>query len=96
MNSTKNSTHKYYIGGGINFYGLLGKRGENCLGLAIAHAGFKGTTFKHETVIEACYKANFLNHFFIQPDIQYIISPAGESFNKKNALAIILRGGIEF
>ncbi len=96
VNPTKNSTHKYYIGGGINFYGLLGKRGENCLGLAIAHAGFKGTTFKHETVIEAFYKANFLNHFFIQPDIQYIISPAGESFNKKNALAIILRGGIEF
>lgn len=95
VNPTKSSYHKYYIGGGVNFYGLGDKRGENCLGLGVAHAGFKNMPFKHETVIEAFYKTNFLNHFYVQPDIQYIISPVGREFTSKNALAIILRCGIE-
>lgn len=95
--SPKNrNSHNYYLGGGLNLYGLFDKRGENCLGLAVAHAGFDDSEFRHETVIEACYKAAFLEHFYLQPDLQYIISPAGGETDARNAFAAILRFGVEF
>lgn len=92
----KLNAHNYYLGGGFNLYGLFDKRGVNCLGLAVAHAGFENADFRHETVIEACYKAEFLEHFYVQPDLQYIISPAGGESDARNAFAAVLRFGVGF
>ncbi|HNW51733.1 MAG TPA: carbohydrate porin [Prolixibacteraceae bacterium] len=90
------SNHNFYVGCGVNYYGLLGDAHENTLGLAVAYAGFHRGLHKHESVIESFlnYRAN--KNFSLQPDFQFVINPAGTDAKLKDAFIGFLRVKIEF
>lgn len=90
------NAHNYYIGGGMNYFGIFDAAGNDALGLAFAAAGFHNGMHKHETTIEAYYKAQLTENISIQPDIQYIINPSGSDEKKGNALVGFVRLGINF
>lgn len=90
------NTHHYYIGGGMQLTGLFNKAGEDALGLAVAHAGFKNQEVKHETTIELSYQMPITDNLYVQPDVQYIIQPAGTEEKLNNALALFVRIGVSF
>ncbi len=85
----------YYIGCGLNYKGLFKKRVDDVLGLAVAHSGINNA-IGSETAIELTYKAQLGENFFVQPDLQYIINPAGTDFRLKNSMLAFLRFGINF
>jgi Carbohydrate-selective porin len=86
--------HSYYCGGGINCYGIC-KREKDIAGIALAHAGFRNKK-KEETIIELTYKAALGENFYLQPNFQYIIHPAGTDEVLKNATVAALRFGLNF
>jgi porin len=93
---TKYNHHHWYLGGGMNFSGIFASCSDDVLGLAVAHAGFNHPNKKNETIIELSYQKMLGDHFFIQPDVQYIINPAGTDENLDNALIAIVRMGLNF
>ena len=90
------NNHHYYAGGGINYFGISKKQPEDALGIAVACAGFNKSYKKNETTIEAYYKKQIGENFSIQPDLQYVIHPAGTDEILPNALVCILRFNISF
>lgn len=88
--------HNFYFGSGINCYGLFECRPDDAAGLAVAHAGFYSSLRKNETTIEMTYMAQITQNIFVQPDIQYIINPAGTDEKLKNTFAGIVRFGVSF
>ncbi|MHB8905927.1 MAG: carbohydrate porin [Melioribacteraceae bacterium] len=88
--------HNHYLGGGIDYQGVFTQNGDDALGLAFANACFNCDEMKNETTIELFYKSTITEKFFIQPDIQYIINPAGAGDKLNNALAVFMRFGINF
>lgn len=87
--------NSFYLGTGLNIKGLLTERNTDILGIAAAHAGFHGNR-RSETTIEVSYKTLLTENIFIQPDVQYIINPAGTGTRLRNTLAGIIRFGIDF
>jgi porin len=87
------NTHNYYLGGGINYSGIFN---NDAFGLAFAVAGFNNYEIKNETTIEIFYKKEITQNLFLQPDVQYIINPAGTEQNLNNSLAAFIRFGINF
>jgi porin len=85
----------FYTGMGLNYSGLLNRYGDDMLGIAIAHAGLKGNN-GNETTVELTYRVPITKNIFIQPDIQYIINPAGTEEKPEDCLAVIFRLGINF
>ena len=85
-----------YAGAGLLRKGLLPKRPDDLLGVAVAHAttGAPAQTVlglhPAETTIEAFYQLQVRKTVSIQPDIQYVIEPAGHS-GARNALVLGLR-----
>jgi porin len=65
------------------------------MGFAISHAGINNNV-GNETTFEITYKAIFGDHFFIQPDFQYIINPAGTDKILKDCFIGFVRFGIQF
>ena len=96
VSPTNINSHNYYLGGGINYQGIFDNEGEDSFGIAFAHAGFNDSSVKNETTIEMFYRTAVTENLFIQPDIQYIINPAGTENNLNNALAVFMRFGINF
>ncbi len=96
LSPSKINLHNYYIGGGISCSGVFNNDGNDLFGAAFAHAGFNSSTIKNETTIEVFYKTHLTQNLFIQPDVQYIINPAGSSNNLDNALGALIRFGIIF
>ncbi len=90
------NNHHYYLGGGINYFGISKKQTGDAIGLAIACAAFNKNYRKNETTIEAYYKKQTGDNFSVQPDLQYIIHPGGTGEVLPNALACILRFSINF
>ena len=88
----KNENH-YYLGGGLCYSGLISQLTDDHLGLAVAHAGFTGSS---ETAIELTYRAGITGNFFIQPNLQYVVNPSGDQASLKNIVAGILRFGLSF
>ena len=86
--------HNYYLGGGINYSGIF--IDGDVFGFAAAHAGFNNSSIGNETTIETFYKTEIIEHICIQPDIQYIINPAGTENKLDNALAAFIRFAINF
>jgi porin len=86
----------FYFGLGLNFTGLFSKRTGDVLGMAVAHAGFNNTIRGNETTLEVTYQLKMNEHFFIQPDFQYIINPSGTDNKIANALVLTMRAGINF
>jgi porin len=96
VSPTNINSHNYYVGGGINYQGIFDNDGEDAFGIAFAHAGFNNSTINNETTIEMFYRVKVTENLFIQPDIQYIINPAGTENKLNNALAVFMRFGINF
>jgi porin len=90
------NNHHYYVGGGINYSGISSRQPEDAMGMAFACAGFDKSYKKNETTIEAFYKKQIGGTFFIQPDLQYVIHPAGTDEVLPNALVGILRFSVNF
>lgn len=91
---TKNENN-FYLGAGLTYSGLF-NRPDDVLGLAVAHAGFKNSVRENETVFELSYLVQITSFLSIQPDVQYIINPAGTEQKLDNALVGILRFGLNF
>lgn len=83
-----------YVGAGINYHGLF-KNKNDVAGLAIATARLKGVV-ESETTIEFTYKTDLNQKIYIQPDVQYIINPAGQGNKLGNSLEFTLRLGLAF
>ncbi|WP_153632964.1 carbohydrate porin [Prolixibacter sp. SD074] len=92
---TKDNPVSFYIGAGINYYGVFDKDGDDVLGLAIAHAHM-GVIMLDETAIELTYKCNVTNNIYLQPDFQYIVHPDGTGTELPAAKVGLLRLGITF
>jgi porin len=85
-----------YLGAGMNYTGLLSRKKNDVLGLAVAHARLQNSVNGNETTLELTWRVRFCDALFVQPDFQYVIHPAGTEEPLKNALAGILRFGFEF
>jgi len=96
LSPTAINTHHYYFGGGLNYSGFSKKQPNNALGLAFASSGFDQKIKKNETTIEMYYKKQIRENLFFQPDIQYVINPAGTDEVLPNALVGLLRFNIAF
>jgi porin len=95
--SPKNiNAHNYYFGCGINYSGIFDDSGADIFGLAFANAGFHDYLVNSETTIETFYKLIVNENIFIQPDLQFIINPAGADEKLDNALAAFVRFGFNF
>ncbi len=80
---------------GMHFTGIFSKKGKDCLGFACT-SSWLNNDFGQETALEFNYQYTFNEHFYLQPDIQYIITPAGTEETYKNPLFMALRLGISF
>lgn len=80
---------------GIECHGVFSKKGKDMLGLAATCAMFNSDK-KAETTFELTYRYQLLDFLYLQPNIQYIINPAGTDAELDNALTAFLRFGIEF
>ena len=85
----------YYLGGGINCKGWVANRTDDVLGFACAHSGINNE-IGSETTFELTYKTQLGEHFFVQPDFQYIINPAGTDEKLKNSAVGFVRIGLNF
>ena len=90
------NNHFGYLGFGLHYCGISDNRCNDEIGLGIGHSWFKTSISGNETAIELSYKALLGDHVFIQPDLQYIINPAGTEEVLDNAFVGILRFGINF
>ena len=93
LSPKKLNTNFYFAGIGVNFSGLFSQQGDDVLGLAVAHDGLRGGTGK-ETILELMYQFPVCSILFLQPDMQYVINPAGTGKQLDNCLAISLRFGL--
>lgn len=84
-----------YLGAGLHFTGLLTKAKDDILGLAVACEHFKGKS-GFETALELTWQKNINEHFYIQPDLQFIIQPSGKLSGLDNCLAGVIRLGLSF
>lgn len=91
----KNRNNNYYSLG-ATYKGLFNKRPRDEAGIAIAYAGFSRNVVSYETAIEMNYHLKISDNIFIQPDLQYIINPAGTDRKLANAFVSLLRIGVSF
>lgn len=89
------NNHNHFVSLGCNVKNVCSKRPNDVFGVAAAYFGVDENEIKHETAIECTYKCQLNEHIFLQPDIQYIINPAGTGEKLDNALVASLRFGVE-
>jgi porin len=96
LSPASKNDNNWYLGGGIHCTGPIAGRSDDEFGLAFARANLQHSANGSETTLETTYKLNVCKQVFLQPDLQYILHPAGTDGTPANALAAILRFGIEF
>lgn len=88
-----------YVGGGLHYKGLIPKRDNDLVGLAVGSGTFAQrlgditSQIGDETVTEAFYRVQLTPWFYLQPDVQFIANPSG---TYANSVAIGLRSVITF
>jgi porin len=87
-----------YWGGGLSYTGLFPGRGEDVLGIGVAHARLSGKppgpeAGEAETAIEIFYRAPIGPWLTLQPDLQLILDPGGRG---EDALVAGLRFELGF
>lgn len=90
------NNHNHYYSLGLNAKGLISARSDDQFGIAIAYAGVDHSLVGSETTLELTYQLELNKHFYLRPDIQYVINPAGTETKLKNALVGFLRLGVNF
>jgi porin len=95
-----------YTGAGLAYTGLLSRRAEDQIGVAVGIAQF-GDPFRrsaalagdppaeHELIVEATYRAPVTRWLTLQPDIQYVVKPGGDR-TVRDALILGLRAEVGF
>jgi porin len=84
-----------YLGGGVIYNGVFGRQNDR-IGFAYARAdiGDDARRGEHlpraETTYEASYQVKVGDTFAVQPDVQYVVDPAGRA-GRPNALVVGLR-----
>lgn len=96
LSPASENNNNCYLGGGMRCKGPFAGRSDDEFGLAFAHANLQHAANGSETTFEMTYKWNVCEQVFVQPDMQYILHPAGTEGSPENALAAFLRFGIEF
>lgn len=89
------NTNNFYVGCGLHQKGILECRKNDLCGLAVAHSRLQHRSGGGETVIELTYKVILGENLFLQPDLQYIVNPAGTSLVLNHAMVGLLRFGID-
>lgn len=80
----RNEVHMY-VGGGLNYKGLIPSRDDDNFGIAVAHAIISddlvdaGGRENGETALEITYSAQISENLRIQPDIQFIFHPGADT-----------------
>lgn len=92
-----------YIGCGLHYVGPIPKRDKDIAGIAVNNGNFasrlnditydNGGRVGSETVVEAFYRVQVNNWFYLQPDVQYIMNPGGMY---PNSVAVGIRSVITF
>jgi porin len=85
-----------YLGLGCAYSGLFSKKGRDVLGLAIANGMLTKERGRDETTFELTYNIQLTNHMYIQPEMQYVVHPAGTEVTLENATVGLVRLGLEF
>lgn len=86
------SFNPYYTELGVRCLGLLPKRPQDAMVLALASATLRSKTgLKSETTVELIYSAQVLSGVYLQPDIQYINRPLLNGIERPDALAAFIR-----
>ncbi|MBC8325341.1 MAG: carbohydrate porin [Verrucomicrobia subdivision 3 bacterium] len=84
---------------GLSYTGLLPGRDEDVAGLGFVYAKHSGAITdavkSHEAVIEATYRIQLAPAVYLQPDIQWINRPSGDT-TTSDALVFGLRAGFTF
>jgi porin len=90
-----------YLGGGLVYTGMTPGRGDDQVGISFASATF-GNRYRQskalagaaidrrEVVVEAVYSAVIASWLRVQPDLQYVVNPGGDT-QRADALVIGLR-----
>ena len=89
----------FYLDGGLNYIGLVPGRDNDVSGLAVSYTKIGNDVVRngavvhsgHETLIEASYRIQLTDHFYLQPDVQCILHP-GAFGEHPNTLV----GGLRF
>jgi porin len=89
-----NYNHFYSLG--LNYRGVIAKRPKDQLGVAVAYAGIDQKDVGSEMALEMTCQIELSENFYIRPDIQYIINPAGTDVKLDNALVGFVRFGAKF
>lgn len=85
----------FYLGGGVVYKGVFGRPNDRT-GFAVARAEISNDARRAahlpraETTWEASYQAKLGDTFAVQPDVQYVVNPAGHS-GRPNAIVVGLR-----
>lgn len=88
-----------YTGGGLYYKGLIPKRDKDLTGIGIASVNFSNRLSDldgrsgHESAIECYHRLQLTPWFYLQPDVQFIYKPGG---NTSNSVAIGLRSVVNF
>jgi len=84
---------------GLSYTGLLPGRDDDVAGLGFVYAKHAGditdAVKSHEAVIEATYRIQLTPAIYLQPDIQWVNRPSGDT-NTSDALVFGLRAGFTF
>lgn len=96
ISPNKINSHNHFMSLGCNLKKFCDKRPDDVFGLAAAYFNVDENDIKHETAIECTYKCQVNDNIYLQPDVQYIIHPAGTGEKLGNALVASVRFGIEF
>lgn len=72
-----------YVGGGLNYLGLIPKRDKDKIGIAVGSGNFAPrlgditSQVGDETAVEAFYRVQLSPWMYLQPDVQLISRPSG-------------------
>jgi porin len=92
---TKNENDAY-ISFGLQMKGVFAGRTNDVASAAMAHAKFRNASLHPETAFEFNYQFFYNDHFYLKPDIQYILNPGKEGASLPNALVGSMQFGFTF
>lgn len=84
----------YFLSLGITSKGFWHNRPNDEIGIGCANAILRDANVKSETALETYYAVYLNKIFYIKPDIQYIIHPAGTDQHVANSLVSLARFGV--
>lgn len=91
----KNENNAYYSLG-LQMKGLFPGRHNDVASIAMAHAKFRNALLHAETAFELNYQLIYNDHFYLKPDVQYILNPGKDGTSLPDALVGSVQFGFTF